>query len=44
MFGRVLNMPRAQNIPSFEDAKVTEGYARNVPEYAHLRLNMPEYV
>ena len=25
---------------------VTESYenARNIPEYAHLRLNMPEYV
>ena len=30
----------------FEDVRVTEGYenTRNIPEYTHLSLNMPEYV
>ena len=33
-------------LQSFEDARVTESYenARNIPEYAHLHLNLPEYV
>ena len=46
MFDWVLNMLWFWIYQSFEDSRVTESYenARNIPEYAHLRLNMPEYV